>query len=221
MLKALIVTIFLLPSIAFSQNLIITEVQVRGESSGEAFIKIYNPSSTILDISGFKIRKRSSSGKEYSIRVFPKDSSIPAKGYFVWANSKNDYHLSIHASIWSTATISSNNSIAIFDNDGKVLDSLAWGTGSDQFQKGNPFDQNPGKSEIIKRKVENGVYENSGNNKEDFFIYPEKIVSEIIVPSASEKQSFFSEKNSAFPVFTALMVAISSSLIILSIKKLN
>ncbi|MBZ1356635.1 MAG: lamin tail domain-containing protein [Candidatus Nealsonbacteria bacterium] len=221
MLKGLIIAItILLPSVVFSQNLIITEVQVRGESSKESFIKIHNPAPTNLNIAGFRLRKKSSTGKEYSIRVFPKDSFIPAKGYFIWANSRNDYHVSIGADTWSTASLSSNNSLALFNNDREIIDSLAWGTGNDQFKKGNPFDQNPEKGEIIKRKINDGEYKNTGSNNEDFFIYPERINNEIIDNVFLEKTASL-EKNKPFPFFSALMVAIFSSLVVLSIKKLN
>ncbi|MDI6602580.1 MAG: lamin tail domain-containing protein [Patescibacteria group bacterium] len=157
-----------------AENLLIVEVQIAGEKINDDndFIKIHNHSDYDLDISGYKLRKRTSTGKESSIRVFPNGSKIPAKGYFLWANSKNDFHLTIGADIWNKAYLAKNNSIALLSPEGIILDALAWGESQNPFVLGSPFPENPGPNQRLKRKQINGIYQDTNNNSQDFYLYP-------------------------------------------------
>ena len=155
-----------------AENLLIVEVQIAGDSSNNDYIKIYNPQNQEVDVSGYKLRKRSSTGSESSIKVFPNGSKISAKGFFIWANSQNDYYLKINADIWSSATLAKNNSVALLNLEGKIIDALTWGKSQNPFVKGLPFPENPGPNQQLKRKKINGVYQNTNNNSQDFFIFP-------------------------------------------------
>lgn len=160
--------------LAADPALLIVEVQIAGGSnkSDNDFIKIYNPGDNDLDISGYKLRKRTSTGSESSVRVFQNGSKILAKGYFLWANSKDDFHLTVGADVWSTAYLAKNNSIALLDQENVTLDALAWGESQNPFVEGIPFLENPGANQQLKRKVLNGVYQNTNNNGQDFYLYP-------------------------------------------------
>lgn len=156
--------------IVFAQELIIVEVQIEGETSSQDFIKIFNPNEKEIDISGYKLRKRTSTGNESSIRVFPAGSKVLPKGYFVWANSKDNFHLTVQANTWSSATLAKNNSIAILDPEGKIIDALAWGDSINPFVEGEAFPENPGKNQKLKRKIGPLGYQDTNNNKEDFYL---------------------------------------------------
>lgn len=162
----ILLILFLLFFPAQALGLLIVEVQTEGENTANDYIKIYNQSEEDINVKGYKLRKRTSSGNEYSIRVFP-EGIIPPKEYFIWANSKNDFHLSVGADAWSTATIAKNNSIALFDDNDKLLDAVSWGENSKPFnEKGIPG--NPGK--ITRKKSLNG-YQNRGDNARDFYFH--------------------------------------------------
>ncbi|MFA7385518.1 MAG: lamin tail domain-containing protein [Candidatus Paceibacterota bacterium] len=151
-----------------SFGLFIVEVQISGENSSNDYIKIYNEGEE-KDIGGYKLRKRTETGKEYSIKVFPKGSIIAKNGYFIWANSKDDFHLSIDANIISSATIAKNNSIALIDKENNIIDSVSWGKNEIPFDK-NGLVENPAQKIIRKSVFEN--YQNTKNNNEDFYFYP-------------------------------------------------
>ncbi|MBZ1345122.1 MAG: lamin tail domain-containing protein [Candidatus Nealsonbacteria bacterium] len=153
-------------------HLIIVEVQIRGEKANNDFIKIYNLGGNNLDISGYRLRKRVSTGSESSVRVFPSGSKILAKGCFLWANSKDDFRLSVKADVWSTQTLARNNSIALLNPENKIIDALAWGESQNPFVKGAPFPENPTANQQLKRKRFNGNYQNTNNNSQDFYLYP-------------------------------------------------
>lgn len=171
-----IILFFVLSSVSLAEILIV-EVQVAGESRNNDFIKIYNNGKEDLDISGYKLKKRTSKGKEYQIRVFPKGSKIPAKGYFLWANSKNGFRLDINANVWSSEILAKNNSIALLNKD-IIIDALAWGESQNPFVKGKPFPENPQKNQRLKRVVINGNYQNKNNNYEDFYLDPPTLTNE-------------------------------------------
>jgi hypothetical protein len=117
------------------------------------YIKILNPTSSTIDISNWKLRKRTSSGSESSVRVFPSTGSgqvssglaIAPGGYFVWANSSDGFADTLGANVSSTATIADDTSIALEDSTDAIIDALAWGSGlTNPFVEGSAFPQNPG-----------------------------------------------------------------------------
>lgn len=121
-----------------------------------------------VDVSGWKLRKRSSSGTEYSIKVFPSESLVAPGAYFTWANSAGGFGDSIGANITSSATLAANNSAALMDASGVVIDAVAWGEGAGQFFEGAPVAANPTAGQVLQRKIESGVIVDTDNNANDF-----------------------------------------------------
>jgi hypothetical protein len=153
-----------------SGHLVIAEVQISGTDGDNAkdFIRIANPNSQAIDISGWKLRKRTRTGTESSVRLIPDGTSIPPGGTILWANNK--IASQIGAQIFSSANISANNSVAIFDGNGNIIDAVAWGSGSGQFAEGSPYSANPGDGQILKRKIQNGTWQDTNNNAADFSV---------------------------------------------------
>jgi len=90
-------------------HLLIAAVQIAGASSTNDIIKIYNPTSDALDISGWKLHKKSQTGTEASLRTFPANSTIAAHDYFIWANSQGGFAAAIGANIFSTETLAADS----------------------------------------------------------------------------------------------------------------
>ncbi len=156
----------------FSDGIIISEIQIEGESVNECYIKLYNPLQRNIDVSGYNLRKKTSTGTDGSVRVFPAESIIKADGYFLWASSREgDFPSKVGADVSSTQYLSSNNSIALFDDNGLLIDAVAWGDGENQYFKGKPL-ENPKKGQIIKRVKDSGSYIRTGDNSLDFYTYP-------------------------------------------------
>ncbi|MDD5145092.1 MAG: lamin tail domain-containing protein [Candidatus Pacebacteria bacterium] len=152
-------------------SLFITEVQIDSAiSSNYDFVEIYNPSTSSIDISGFKLRKRNSNSNEFSVRVFAEGSAIPSQGYFVWANSEYVFSNGAAANITSSQSLSKDSSIGLFDKEGNIIDALAWGSSTDPFTEGLPFLLNPGEDQSVGRKwaTTTQSYIDDGNNFEDF-----------------------------------------------------
>lgn len=174
-------------------KILITEVQIEGKKSFFDFIEIYNPNTSSVDISNFQLKKRNSGGTEYSLRVFPEGSVIPSKDYFLWANS--DYASSGQASadVSSTQTLTRDNSIALFDKEKNIIDSLAWGSSSNPFLRGMVFVENPVENQSLSRKWnhESQNYQNTEDNYQDFEIQDPtpKLINES--PNQAPTSSFF------------------------------
>ena len=160
-------------------KILINEIQIEGEGGEKShdFIELFNPATTSVNISGYRLRKRTSGVTELSIRVFPDNSIIPALGYFIWANS--DYALTgkIIPNTTTTQTIALNNSIALLapSPNNTIIDAVAWGTSTNPFIEPPSFPQNPKENESLGRKwsstTEGGyTYIDTDNNQNDFEI---------------------------------------------------
>jgi hypothetical protein len=156
-----------------SGHIVIYAVQITGGTgkTDNDFIRIFNPTGTMIDIGGWKLRKRTQSGGEDSIRVLPSGSSITAGGSFLWANSKDGFATSLGANESSTQTLAANNSIALINKDGTTVDAVAWGSGhTNPFIEGSAYSESPGANQSLKRKTVNGVVQDTDNNSSDFAI---------------------------------------------------
>ncbi len=199
----------------FSESLIITEIQIEGETPDECYIKIHNPGERPVDATGYRLRKKSSTGRDYSVRVFPENSVIDKKGYFLWASSRNEaFPEEKGADILSGQYLSYNNSIALFDREGNILDAVGWGEGEDPYFSGTVL-PNPGEDQIIKRAKEDGEYLRTGNSLDDFFFYPPS-------PSPLQIEDFYQEEKEeekTSPFFTSIITSFFAALLILYLKR--
>lgn len=153
-----------------SKNILIAEVRIAGASTTNDFIKIYNTETFSVDMSGWKLKKKTNSGKEYSIRVFPDGSLIPARGIFLWANSQNNFAASVGADVSSAEAIAADNSIALFDSAGVIADAVAWGSSTRPYVEEFPYPINPPAKKNLARKFSGGAMQDTNNNSADFEI---------------------------------------------------
>lgn len=151
---------------------VIAEVQIAGDASDNDFVKIFNPAAGLVDVSGWHLRKRSKSGADYSLRVFPDGSTIAPYGYFVWANSSDGFGGAMGADVTSTETLAADNSAGLLDASGTVVDAVAWGEGADQYVEGNAYPTEPGANEVLKRRFAGGIIIDTGDNATDFVLGP-------------------------------------------------
>lgn len=159
------------PSAPGLSHVIIFAVQTTGGpgKTDNDFIKLQNPSGTSVDVGGWKLRKRTQSGTESSVRVLPQGSAIPVGGYFVWANSGNGFSETIGANTSSTQILADDSSIALLDAAGTMIDQVAWGSGHvNPFVEGIPYPQNPGPNQMLVRNVVGGVVQDTDQNAIDF-----------------------------------------------------
>ncbi len=137
-----------------ADHLVISEVQIQGASpnpTDKDFVEIYNPTSSIVDLSDWSIKKKNAAGTESSIVQISDGKSIPANGFFLWANNA----LSVGADESNANTIGQNNSVALLAPDDEIVDQVAWGsTSNTQFVEGTAFTPSPDGGQSIERKAQ-------------------------------------------------------------------
>ena len=153
-------------------HILIAVVQIAGvgTSSSNDLVKLYNPTAAAIDISGWKLHKKSGTGADYSLKVFPAGSVIGAGQPFVWANSSGGFSETIGANVSSTETLAADNSVALMDAAGTIVDAVAWGTGTNQYGEGPPYPTSPGANRLLSRRSSDGVMVDTDNNSNDFTI---------------------------------------------------
>jgi hypothetical protein len=151
-------------------HILIAAVQIAGVSSTNDFVKLYNPTSVSVDMSGWKLHKRSSTGTDYSLKEFPTGSVVAPGQYFIWANSTNGFSQIIGANVSSTEDLSADNSVGLLDTSGAVVDALAWGTGTGQYGEGPPYPTDPTANQLLTRQLVNGSMVDTSNNANDFIL---------------------------------------------------
>ena len=169
-------------------HVVVSEVQLTGGTgkTEEDFIELYNPTNQIVDLSGWKLKKRTKTGSEGPLGTFDSGLTIPARGFFLWANSKDGFADRIGADIARSYSVAANNSIALLDVADTVIDAVAWGSDLvNPFVEGSSLTAALEANQSYERKAWNGgcvsaqdVGEllgngcDTGNNGNDFSVRP-------------------------------------------------
>ena len=118
-----------------SPNILISEVQVSGSNgANDEFVELYNPSVNFVDLSGWRISRRTASvSGALTTLVSSMSGSIKPHGFFLVANPL--YSGSVSADLLYSATssgIASNNTVILFSDNGvTVVDKVGMGTAED------------------------------------------------------------------------------------------
>jgi hypothetical protein len=153
-----------------SGHVLIAAVQIVGAAVNNDLVKLFNPTAAAIDMSGWKLHKKSSTGTDYSLKVFPAGSVIGARQSFVWANSDDGFSETVSANISSTETLAADNSVALMDAAGNIVDAVAWGTGTNQYGEGPPYPTSSGANQLLSRRSSDGVMADTDDNSSDFTI---------------------------------------------------
>lgn len=148
------------------KQILIYVVQIAGpENVDQDFISLFNPNWKELDISKWRLVRKTKTGSEDSIKVFPAGSVIPSKGKFVWANSG---YASIDANVRTSDKLAKDNSVALLDVNKNVVDAVAWGSGTSPYIEGSPA-PNP-KISLARKLDQDFMPIDTNNNLSDFEI---------------------------------------------------
>ncbi len=154
---ALLLFAFFLKEKVFASAIpiIISAIQTSGDTTDDDFIELYNDSCEDIDLSGWKIfRKTKSSTKQISIGTLKK--IIPAKGYFLWKNTTSNTN---GGPDYATKTyyLADDYSIALFDKTEKQIDSITWGANQNPFPNTIAYPDNLDDFEVLKRNTSNNL----------------------------------------------------------------
>lgn len=112
-------------------KVLISEVMAGSSlAADDEFIEIYNSGSEAVDLTGWSIKKKSSTGSESTLVAMSRleGKSILAGKYFLLAHEEG-YTGAVSPNIWwpkSYTLAYTNNSILMYDASGAVIDQVAW-----------------------------------------------------------------------------------------------
>ena len=114
-----------------TNHIIINEVMTGKSGAADwEFVELYNPTSSDIDLSGWTVKKKSSSGSETPLVSASRlqNKIIAAAGYLLLAN-EGGYSGSVVADVpWphSYTLAYKNNAIVLYDNNNVVIDEADW-----------------------------------------------------------------------------------------------
>jgi len=111
------------------EHIVISEVQISGNSATDEFVEIYNPTSTDVSIDGWRLRRSASSGTEANL-VSSLSGVINANGWVLIAHP--NYDGSVVPDVEYSAasnSISSNGAVTLYSDAGvTVVDRVGFGS---------------------------------------------------------------------------------------------
>jgi Lamin Tail Domain len=133
-----------------NSNVVISQLQIAGnENAKQDFIELYNPTATAIDLSNLQLVKHTGSGDtDISIVAFSPGETIAARSYYIWCNNSIVTFTCDHT---TGETLANDNSFALEDNTGTILDAVTIGAPLHPFGEGDiPATPSAGQSIIRK-----------------------------------------------------------------------
>lgn len=129
-----------LPVVVETPLILISEIMAGSEgNSNNEFIELYNAGESTVDLTGWSIKKKTSTWKEEPLvtAVRLKEKSIPAGKYFLIANDGGYAGAVTPDATWakSNTLAYTSNSIVLYDASGNIIEEVHW----DEIPKDQSF----------------------------------------------------------------------------------
>ena len=159
------------------EHILISEIQIGGETVYDEFIELYNPTDQEIDLENWDLKRKTKSGTESNM-LNNIEGAIPARGYFLIIprancgddNNANCYQgLTIADDEYTTNSfLAKDNTVLLYDYNGNLIDRVGWGEAVD-FE-GEAIDLNLESNKSLTRKIVNNIIQDTDNNKSDFVL---------------------------------------------------
>ena len=168
---------FILASNEEVNHVVISEIQIGGETVYDEFIELYNPTNAEINLEDWDIKKKTKSGSESNI-LNNIEGVIPAYSYFLitpranCGESKMEkcYQGDVLADDEYTTNmfLAGGNTVLLYNQNENLIDKVGWGEASD-FE-GEVIANNPENNQSLERININSVVQDTDNNKNDFVL---------------------------------------------------
>ena len=150
---------------AATTPVILSEVMIAGTSEKDEFIELYNQSSSSVSLKDWKVVRRTKTGTTNSSikSSFTSSDVIPAGGFYLLTHPDALSGLATikDTAFISSATLTSDNSLALIDPTSNIVDSVAWGGGHAASLPSLPPLHNPEKKKSLLRNLATLLWEES------------------------------------------------------------
>ncbi|MCK5332589.1 lamin tail domain-containing protein [Candidatus Parcubacteria bacterium] len=156
-------------------HVVISDIQIGGETVYDEFIRLYNPTEDIVDLNGWDLRRKTKTGTESNI-LNNMEGVITAKGFFLIiprancgdSKDENCYQgTEVSSDEYTTNSfLAKDNTVLLYDLDGSVIDIVGWGEAGD-FE-GEAINVNPNNGQNFVRKINGGIIRDTDHNQDDF-----------------------------------------------------
>ncbi|RMF37742.1 MAG: PKD domain-containing protein [Chloroflexi bacterium] len=150
---------------------LISEVQTGGATGSDEFIELYNPSdSDSFNLKGYRLVYRSASGTTDYLRYeWTEDTFIPPYGHYLLVN-ESGYDGDVPGdATFSQGLSGTGGGLALRNPDGEIVDSVGWGTASNDFVEGSPAPAPPANQSIERLPGgDEGNGQDTDDNSADF-----------------------------------------------------
>mgnify|MGYP001597435978 CR=1 FL=1 len=112
-------------------NVLVSEIMAgKSDNASYEFVELYNPTSELIDLTGWSVKKKSSTGVESTLVSESRLNGkiIPANKHFLLAR-ENWYDGPVVADVlWasSNSLAYENNSVVIYNADDELMEEIAW-----------------------------------------------------------------------------------------------
>lgn len=130
--------VLFLPFVALANDsdIFISEFSIGSENVDDDFIELYNQSSIDISLKEWRLCRRTKtntstceSRSSSLIKTFSTNEKIPAHGFYLWTNGNGEKYTAIPADTHTDQALTTNNSLAVYNSDGVLVDAVTWGSG--------------------------------------------------------------------------------------------
>ncbi len=155
---------------AAATHIVISQIQIAGATANDEFVELYNPTSSDVNLAGFRLKRESQTASSSSNLVASMSGTILAHKYFL-VTHPTGYTGSVSADEVFTSTssgITTNNTVLLYSDAGVTLvDKVGMGTAVDKEASDAPV---PAANASIQRKLDEtgGHGTDTDDNSSDF-----------------------------------------------------
>lgn len=154
-------------------SVVISEFRTRGPNGAEdEYIELYNPTTAVVDISGWKINVSNDTGTTSTRATIPASTILRSGQYYLIVNSStNGYSGIVPANLTYGQGITDAGGIALVRPDNTIADQVGVGASS-AYKEGTPVSLSPASNQSYERKLggASDSCQDTNNNTDDFLI---------------------------------------------------
>lgn len=190
------------PTYSATNHVVVSEVQTGGSLAGDEFIELYNPTSSSVDLSGWKLTRVNSAGSGTNLDS-NLSGTIASHGFYL-ITPPSDYDGGVVADeTYSNTTnrITGNDTVILYDASDAIVDRVGMGTAYNAETSATP---NPAANGSVERKArQTSTSESMGPGGEDELQGnaedTDNNLNDFVVQNTSNPQNTSSTTESPFP----------------------